>query len=235
VTLDRRIVLAAYLRSVRYENLAYAKRFIRDFCDSCQDSATHAYARHEPHFWNLHRVMAIKDEVLAAYLLSSRRNTRLIATVTTSAPSWATGSFTPPEPARIHLSPNAPPLQAQTRPGCCASCAGANSCAACSRHARQERAFRDWYFDLADQFVAPVDAASYATWLKILRLPEEATGYREVRYPEWPSRKSGGGGITRLARSPCRRRSMINADPPANLILSARHKICLFCSDISVS
>ena len=49
-------------------------------------------------------------------------------------------------------------------------------------HAK-ERAFRSWYFDLADQFAAPADAASYATWLKILRLPEEATGYREVRYP----------------------------------------------------
>jgi indolepyruvate ferredoxin oxidoreductase len=49
-------------------------------------------------------------------------------------------------------------------------------------HAR-ERAFRSWYFDLADQFVAPADSASYATWLKVLRLPEEATGYREVRYP----------------------------------------------------
>ena len=49
-------------------------------------------------------------------------------------------------------------------------------------HAR-ERAFRSWYFDLADQFVAPADSASYATWLKLLRLPEEATGYREVRYP----------------------------------------------------
>jgi len=49
-------------------------------------------------------------------------------------------------------------------------------------HAK-ERAFRSWYFDLTDQFVAPVDSASYATWLKILRLPEEVTGYREVRYP----------------------------------------------------
>jgi indolepyruvate ferredoxin oxidoreductase len=49
-------------------------------------------------------------------------------------------------------------------------------------HAR-ERAFRDWYFALADQFAAPADPASYAAWLKILRLPEEATGYRDVRYP----------------------------------------------------
>ena len=49
-------------------------------------------------------------------------------------------------------------------------------------HAK-EKAFRAWYFDLADQFAAPTDAASYATWLKLLRLPEEATGYREVRYP----------------------------------------------------
>jgi indolepyruvate ferredoxin oxidoreductase len=49
-------------------------------------------------------------------------------------------------------------------------------------HAK-EKEFRDWYFDLADQFAAPRDPEAYATWLKILRLPEEATGYREVRYP----------------------------------------------------
>jgi indolepyruvate ferredoxin oxidoreductase len=47
----------------------------------------------------------------------------------------------------------------------------------------RERAFRAWYFDLADQFAAPADPASYAIWLKVLRLPEEATGYREIRYP----------------------------------------------------
>jgi len=50
-------------------------------------------------------------------------------------------------------------------------------------HAK-ERAFRSWYFDVADQFAAPADSASYATWLKVLRLPEEVTGYREVRYPK---------------------------------------------------
>jgi indolepyruvate ferredoxin oxidoreductase len=51
-----------------------------------------------------------------------------------------------------------------------------------SWHAK-ERAYRSWYFDIADQFAAPSDPASYATWLKLLRLPEEVTGYREVLYP----------------------------------------------------
>jgi indolepyruvate ferredoxin oxidoreductase len=52
-----------------------------------------------------------------------------------------------------------------------------------SWHAK-EKDFRNWYFDLADQFAAPPDAEAYATWLKVLRLPEETTGYREVRYPK---------------------------------------------------
>jgi indolepyruvate ferredoxin oxidoreductase len=58
-------------------------------------------------------------------------------------------------------------------------------------HAR-EKAFRAWYFDLADKFAAPADAASYATWLKLLRLPEEATGYREVRYPRMDAARQRG-------------------------------------------
>jgi len=50
-------------------------------------------------------------------------------------------------------------------------------------HAK-ERAFRDWYFIITDQFEAPLNQEAYATWLKILRLPEEVTGYREIRYPK---------------------------------------------------
>ena len=47
----------------------------------------------------------------------------------------------------------------------------------------EEKAFREWYFGIAEEFAAPADAADYATWLSILRLPEEVTGYREIRYP----------------------------------------------------
>ena len=50
-------------------------------------------------------------------------------------------------------------------------------------HAR-EKSFRDWYFQIADQFEATPDRAAYAAWLKVLRLPEETTGFREVRYPK---------------------------------------------------
>jgi indolepyruvate ferredoxin oxidoreductase len=45
-----------------------------------------------------------------------------------------------------------------------------------------EKAFRDWYLDLAARFDAD-DEQSYALWLKILRCPENVRGYREARVP----------------------------------------------------
>lgn len=48
---------------------------------------------------------------------------------------------------------------------------------------RQEREFRDWYLDLASRFEADTEN-SYSVWVQILRSPEPVRGYREVRYPK---------------------------------------------------
>jgi indolepyruvate ferredoxin oxidoreductase len=73
-------------------------------------------------------------------------------------------------------------------------------------HAK-EKAFRQWYFDLADRFAAPADSAAYATWLKLLRLPEDATGYREIRYP-------------RMAEAQKRSTELLASLPPASAAVS---------------
>ena len=57
-------------------------------------------------------------------------------------------------------------------------------------HAR-EKAFRAWYFDVTDQFEAPRNAEAYATWLKVLRLPEEV-----YRLPRGPLPENGTGQKT---------------------------------------
>lgn len=50
---------------------------------------------------------------------------------------------------------------------------------------RPERDFRDWYLGLLPRFAGVVgDADTYAAYVRVLRLPEQVTGYRDVRYPK---------------------------------------------------
>jgi indolepyruvate ferredoxin oxidoreductase len=175
---------------IRYEDLAYAEDFVaRLLRVFAKDSAAHGYAATEAALWNLHRVMAIKDEVYVAYLLSSeekyehdreRYNVRpelgdKIVHRHLNRPEFTLGRKT----IRFKLKTRPWMLQAMRRAKFLRRFLP-------TWHAR-EKAFRAWYFDLADQFVAPAHPVAYATWLKILRLPEEATGYREVRYPRMES------------------------------------------------
>jgi indolepyruvate ferredoxin oxidoreductase len=47
-----------------------------------------------------------------------------------------------------------------------------------------ERAFRAWYEDLVDRFNLFEDEASYRLFAEALALPAEVRGYREIRYPK---------------------------------------------------
>jgi indolepyruvate ferredoxin oxidoreductase len=48
-----------------------------------------------------------------------------------------------------------------------------------------EREFRDWYLSLLPEFEqASRQQADYARFVEVLRLPEEVSGYREIRYPK---------------------------------------------------
>jgi len=54
---------------------------------------------------------------------------------------------------------------------------------------RAEREFRDWYLDLASHFEAENEKA-YAVWVKLLQAPEEVRGYREIRRPKMEEARS---------------------------------------------
>ncbi len=57
---------------IRYENLAYAEDYVARLLRlHAKDSAAQGYAATQAALWNLHRVMAIKDEVYVAALLTS--------------------------------------------------------------------------------------------------------------------------------------------------------------------
>ena len=47
---------------------------------------------------------------------------------------------------------------------------------------RAEREFRDWYLALVDACEL-ADDGRYETWVRMLELPEQVRGYRNVRYP----------------------------------------------------
>jgi indolepyruvate ferredoxin oxidoreductase len=194
---------------IRYENIAYAEDYVARLRRvHARDSATFGYAATQAALWNLHRVMAIKDEVYVAYLLSSdekyegdreRYNVhpelgdRMVHRHL-NRPEFTLGGRT----IRFHLKTRPWMLKLMRRAKFLRRMLPA-------WHAR-EKAFRQWYFDLADRFAAPLDGAAYATWLKILRLPEEATGYREIRYPrmadaqkraaEWLGSLSTAGAVS---------------------------------------
>jgi indolepyruvate ferredoxin oxidoreductase len=150
-----------------------------------RDSAAFGYAATEAALWNLHRVMAIKDEIYVAHLLSSeekyeadreRYNVRLemgdrMIHRHLNRPEFTFGGRT----LRFHLKTRPWMLKLMRR-------AKFLRRALPAWHAK-EKEFRAWYYGVADRFAATADGAAYATWLKILRSPEEATGYREIRYP----------------------------------------------------
>jgi indolepyruvate ferredoxin oxidoreductase len=171
---------------IRYEDASYAEDYVARLLRlHARDSAAFGYAATEAALWNLHRVMAIKDEVYVAWLLSSEEKYELDRDRYNVRPELGD--------RMIHRHLNRPEFtfgkrtlrfKLRTRPWMLKA----------MRHAKflrrvlpawhaKERAFRRWYFDLADQFAAPGDGAAYATWLQLLRLPEEVTGYREIRYP----------------------------------------------------
>jgi indolepyruvate ferredoxin oxidoreductase len=66
---------------------------------------------------------------------------------------------------------------------------------------REEKEFRDWYLDLALHFEAESETA-YAGWVKILSCPENVRGYREIRASAMQdARRQVRGWIEELAVS----------------------------------
>ena len=66
---------------------------------------------------------------------------------------------------------------------------------------REEKEFRDWYWDLASHFEGD-DEKAYASWVKILSCPEQVRGYREIRARSMlEARQRVRGWIEELARS----------------------------------
>jgi indolepyruvate ferredoxin oxidoreductase len=170
---------------MQYQDHRLSKRYIELVRDTYRrDSADRHYAATVALIWNLARVMLIKDEPYVSYLLTRyEKKQRDIAKYNVDVsngdklvyrhhtnPEFNIGKFR----VRLRLTTTDWQLRLVRHCKWWRKLPGWH---------RRETAFRDWYIGLLGRLALTSDQA-YAQALKVLRCPEEATGYREIRYPK---------------------------------------------------
>ena len=171
---------------IQYEGLSYARSYA-DLVKKVRslDRAEFRFQATKTVLRYLHKVMAIKDEVFVAHLLTSvekrkrdfqryrvdpKRGDRVVYRHI-NRPEFTIFGFH----IRFHMITSDWQLNIMKRmkflrkllPGW---------------HAR-EKVFRDWYVELVRQFHYE-NRAAYEAYVRALEVPEEVSGYREVRYPK---------------------------------------------------
>lgn len=191
----------------RFEDGACAQDFVDRLAAVYErDSAARDYAATQAALWNLHRVTAIKDEVYVAGLLTSEekyaRDRERYNVRPELGDKLVYRHLNRPE---FVLGGKKIRFKIRTRPWMLKLMAKQKWLRrALPGWHEKERAFRDWYYDLVEQFPAadslsPVD---YQTWVEMLRLPETARGYREVRYPKMAEAQEKADKLLRQMKSP---------------------------------
>jgi indolepyruvate ferredoxin oxidoreductase len=181
---------------VQFEDLNYARRYaelVRRI--SLADRPERQFAATRAVIWNLHKVMAIKDEIYVAQLLTSEEKHRR---------DRARYQVDPARGDRIayrHL--NRPQFtilgrdiawDLKTRDWMLRLVKHMKWLRrALPEWHRPEKEFREWYAALAGRFAEfAADPAQYALFVRILDLPEAVTGYREIRYPKMAAAREQG-------------------------------------------
>ncbi|MBM3879777.1 MAG: indolepyruvate ferredoxin oxidoreductase [Verrucomicrobia bacterium] len=172
---------------IQFEDPDYARAYVRWVHQIYErDRAEHQFAATRAVIWNLHKVMLIKDEIYVAHLLTSEEKHRR---------DRARYDIDPARGDRVeyrHL--NRPQFTLWGRHLAWNLKTRDWMLDLVKRQKwlrrvlpdwhRPEREFRDWYLGLLPQFNSALGAGPYATFVKVLRLPEAVTGYREIRYPK---------------------------------------------------
>lgn len=171
-----------------FEDLDYARRYVELIQRvHAADQADYGYAATRAAIWNLHRVMVIKDEVYVAHLLTSeekyRRDRARYNVDPARGDRLVYRHFNRPQFRLLGLELA---WDMRTR----------DWMLRLMRHLRwlrrllpdwhrEEKEFRDWYCRLVERFPKlATDSARYDTLVRVLKLPEEVCGYREIRYPK---------------------------------------------------
>lgn len=181
---------------VQYEDAEYARRYA-DLVRlvSVADRAEFRHAATQAVIWNLHKVMAIKDEIYVAHLLTSEEKHRR---------DQARYQVDPARGDQIeyrHL--NRPQFTVlgcdfawdmETRDWMLALVKRMKWLRrVLPEWHRPEKEFREWYAAVAARFPEfAADPAQYTLFVRILQLPEPVTGYREIRYPKMAAARDQG-------------------------------------------
>lgn len=177
---------------IRFENAGYAKRYLDTIkLIFNRDTNEHQFAATKAAIWNLHKVMAIKDEIYVADLLTREekyerdakrygidrsRGDRIVYRHI-NRPRFELGRVFGVKIPVIEFDFKARDWQLRLMRK-----------AKFLRHLlpqwhAREKAFRDWYLQLIQNF-GYQNREQYNLWLDILRCPEKVSGYREIRYPK---------------------------------------------------
>lgn len=168
------------------DGIAYARRYCERLVEVFhKDHPDHGYEMTRAVVWNLARVLLIKDEIYTAAMLTNpekykrdrrrfninpERGDRVIYRHHNRPEfdlfGWKVRFEWKSRDWQLRLMARARPLRKLL-----------------PRWHQRERHFRDWYESVVDriEWQGPRD---YQRWLAILRQPERATGFREVRYPK---------------------------------------------------
>jgi indolepyruvate ferredoxin oxidoreductase len=171
---------------IQYEDIGYAKSYIgRVLAVHQKDFPEEGYAATKAVIRYLYKVMAIKDEVFVAHLLTSeekrKRDLERYNVDPTRGDRMIYHHLTRP---RFTIFGWDIEFSITTRDW-------QLSLVKRMKWLRRilpewhhhEKQFRDWYIALVDRF-HPRSLDEYHTYLQVLSLPEEVRGYREVRYPK---------------------------------------------------
>lgn len=173
---------------IQFEDAAYAQRYV-DLVRQVHrsDQAGPGYEATQAVIWNLHKVMVLKDEIYVAHLLTSEEKHRR---------DRARYNVDPTRGDRLeyrHL--NRPQFTLFGR-SIAWDMRTRDWMLNLMKHQRwlrralpewhrAEKDFRDWYIQLLAGFgPAARTPAGYAAYVRLMRLPESVTGYREIRYPK---------------------------------------------------
>ena len=168
---------------MQYQNPAYAKRYVELVRGVYRrDTADRQYAATVAVIWNLAKVTLIKDEPYVSYLLTRfEKRQRDIAKYGIDISNGDRLVY------RHHTSPEFNVGRRRFRMKITTSdwqlfivghCKWLRKLPGWHRH---EVAFRDWYVGLLSRVNLSTD---YEKAVRILKSPEEVSGYREVRYPK---------------------------------------------------
>jgi len=201
---------------VQYEDIAYASQYLEAVKQVHEwDRADEGHGATKAVVWNLHKVMAIKDEIFVAHLLTSEEKHRR---------DRARYNVDPDRGDRIeyrHL--NRPEFTLWGR-RIAWNMKTRDWMLNLMKHQRwlrralpewhsREKQFRDWYMGLLPNLRNMAeDDRRYELSLRILRLPESVTGYREIRYPKMDAARAQGElWLDQLKASGMRTAAMITA------------------------